>query len=218
VVEDKDAVGLPAPASAAGVINQEQGSGYIFSIGTLSPVPHTMGDDAESASRSMEVTVSRSSPTICDRSTLGPRGNRRSAMPLLAIGIGGVLLAACGDPNVQVQRHQVDEGFDLTKDLRIPVAEFHQKYGRMPRDNNEAGLVPPEVISGRYVSRVTVLESGGFEVTWSSKSPQHADPALDGATLRFVPTPTAPGRFDWTCASDTLPAQACPQTCSCTRK
>jgi hypothetical protein len=129
-----------------------------------------------------------------------------------------MLLAACNSANVDAQRHQVDEGFELTKNLRIPLSEFHQKYARMPRDNAELGLVEPDVLSGRYVSRVTVLEGGVFEVTWSSKSPHAADPALDGATLRFIPKPTGPGRFDWTCTSDTLPAQACPQTCACGSK
>ena len=102
--------------------------------------------------------------------------------------------------------------------MRKPVADYLATHGRMPRENADIGLAEPSLVTGKYVSRVEVSEGGIIEVTYSSRPPQSAVPALDGATIRFTPIASKAGLLDWKCDSDSLPQKFCPQACRCTKR
>ena len=78
---------------------------------------------------------------------------------MIVVAIVGIL-AASSLPNLQgrVVRQQVQEGLGFVAFARDAVQEFYTKKHRMPRDNAEAGLPPPDTIIGTYVTRVEIAD------------------------------------------------------------
>lgn len=72
------------------------------------------------------------------------------------------ILAAIALPAYQtyVIRSQVAEGLTLLGDARVGINEFHSRWGRMPADNGEAGLPPPDDMHGKFVRSIRVIEGG----------------------------------------------------------
>lgn len=72
------------------------------------------------------------------------------------------ILAAIALPAYRnyVIRSEVAEGLSLLGDARVGVNEFYSRWGRMPADNGEAGLPPPDDMRGNFVRSIRVIEGG----------------------------------------------------------
>jgi len=111
------------------------------------------------------------------------------------------ILAAIALPAYQtyVIRSQVSEGLTVADNPKDAVWGFVSSTGRMPTDNDSAGLPSPTSIAGKYVSQIDVA-GGQLTVTFSSTAPQRANAALNGKTLVLKPTlgPSL-GSITWEC-------------------
>ena len=73
---------------------------------------------------------------------------------ILFVVVFGGILAAIAIPAYQdyTIRAQVSEGLNLSGGAKAAVAEYYLDSGRLPADNNEAGLMDAHEINGRYTS------------------------------------------------------------------
>ena len=109
---------------------------------------------------------------------------------MIALAIIGILVAV-GIPQYQnyVARSQVAEGFSLAGGLKTAVAEYHSTTGVFPDGTTDAhsaiGIEASDVITGKYVTGVTVSNDGEGMITAIFGSGNHA-----GKFLRLTPEPT----------------------------
>ncbi|MHB8447347.1 MAG: pilin [Rudaea sp.] len=130
------------------------------------------------------------------------------------------ILAAIAVPAYQdyVIRSQVSEGSILADLGRNAMMEYFQNYSKFPTANASAGLPTPTSISGKYVSKVDLgTKPGVIEATFSSASPQVANPLINGKVLAFsAVTNGGVGSMVWHCANTTyttVPGKYLPSAC-----
>ena len=110
---------------------------------------------------------------------------------MIVVAIIGILVAV-GIPQYQnyVARAQVAEGFSLASGLKTAVAEYHSTTGVFPDGTTDAhsaiGIEASDVITGKYVTGVTVSNDGEGTITATfGSASQHG-----GKFLRLTPEPT----------------------------
>jgi len=123
------------------------------------------------------------------------------------------ILAAIAIPAYQdyIIRSQVSEGSTLADGAKTAVAEFYSNSGRMPAENESAGLSAAASITGTYVKSVEV-KAGIITATFSKSAPQKANTAIDGKTLVLSPV-TSAGSTSWTCSGGTVSNKYLPSSC-----
>lgn len=106
------------------------------------------------------------------------------------------ILAAIALPAYQdyVARAQVSEGFSLATGAKSAIAVYYGDRGSFPADNAAAGMAQPGSIRGKYVSSVTVGNTGSIDVLFSSSS----NAKISGQTLALEVT-DANGSLTWQC-------------------
>ena len=106
-------------------------------------------------------------------------------------------------------RNQISEGLNLSSGVAAAVNEFFQEHGRFPENNQEAGLVAPIQILGKYVISVAVgAGDGSITIEYGN----YADPIISGATLTLHATVKKP-RPTWSCRSDYIDSKYFPVNC-----
>ena len=117
---------------------------------------------------------------------------------MIVVAVMGIL-ATMAIPSYQqrVVRTQVSEALQLAQPLRSQILDFHRANGRFPADNAEAGLPPPELLIGNYVSGILVTD-GALHVTLGHHVNQH----VAGSVVSLRPflvegSPRSP--MDWGC-------------------
>ena len=128
---------------------------------------------------------------------------------MIVVAIIGIL-AAIAIPAYQdyTIRAQVSEGLSLAAGSKTAVAEYYQDRGVMPLGNAEAGVSAPNLINGKYVSTVTVL-NGAITVVYGGPGVN----ALLTGVLVMTPTPNT-GSISWGCTvGTTIPAKWLPSAC-----
>lgn len=121
------------------------------------------------------------------------------------------ILAAIAIPAYQnyLVRAQVTEGMSLSTGAKAAVWDFVANTGRLPPNNQSAGLAPSASISGRYVSSVDVT-SGLITVAYDM--PQ-TNVAIQNQVLVLSPA-IAGGSITWDCTDHTtLSGIYLPSTC-----
>lgn len=113
----------------------------------------------------------------------------------LVVAIMGILVAvALPAYSVYTQRAKLSEAMNLLEIGRLAVAEFHARWGVFPRDNESAGLAPPESYRGRWTRGLT-LQDGvvRLDTELEQKSPRvlYVRPAVN----KNYPT----GPLTWVC-------------------
>lgn len=121
------------------------------------------------------------------------------------------ILAAIAIPAYQnyLIRAQVTEGFSLATGAKAAVWDFIANTGRLPGNNQSAGLAGESSISGDYVSSVDVT-GGQIKVTFGHQ----ANTALNGQYLVLSPT-TGAGSITWNCGppNTTVAGEYLPSGC-----
>ncbi len=120
------------------------------------------------------------------------------------------ILAAIAIPAYQdyVIRSQVSEGLSLAEGAKTAVWDYVSNNGRMPSNNESAGLpATPESIAGKYVSSVTI--AGGL-ITVAYNTPK-SNSNLQSSTLLLSPI-THAGSIEWKCSATAKP-QYLPSSC-----
>lgn len=119
------------------------------------------------------------------------------------------ILAAIALPAYQdyLIRSQVAEGISLATGARAAVWDFVSNRGRMPPNNQSAGLPNPASIIGKYVTSVDAT-GGVISVAYGGQ----ANASITGQTLRLSPY-TAAGSIKWNCNSATLSGKYLPTSC-----
>ena len=118
------------------------------------------------------------------------------------------ILAAIALPAYQdyVTRSQVSEGISLATGAKVAIATYYADTGEFPPDNPAAGMSDPGSINGKYVSSVTVDDTGTISVVFSGS----ASAKISGQTLTMQVHDNA-GSLSWECGG--LPNNYMPSTC-----
>ena len=106
-----------------------------------------------------------------------------------------------------VIRSQVSEGSSLADGVKTAIGEFYNNYGRFPNsaaggtgsENQSLGLAAPRSIIGSYVGSVGI-HGGAIFAFYSSTTPFKANTNINGAHLKFTPTPNV-GSMSWVCSN-----------------
>jgi type IV pilus assembly protein PilA len=105
-------------------------------------------------------------------------------------------------------RAEVSEGMSLATSAKDAVWEHVTDKGQFPKDNGSAGLASPSSISGKYISKVTVI-NGQIVATFNSTT---ANANIHNATVVLSPITTV-GSVTWTCGGSTVQPQYLPSSC-----
>ncbi len=97
--------------------------------------------------------------------------------------------------NNYVAKSQVAEGFVLMGPAKNAVAEYCQNNGVHARDNLEAALPDPTMITGKFVDQVTVA-NGVIQARFGN----NANPDLHGKIVSLFPDGC--GSASWSCKTD----------------
>lgn len=122
---------------------------------------------------------------------------------MIVVAIIGIL-AAVALPAYQdyTIRSQVSEGLAMAAEAKAAVSEFRSSRGRLPPNNESAGMAPSQSIVGNYVSGISVGD-GGITITYGNNVNDTINGATLGLTARSAGT-TSP--LAWVCG-DAVPPQ-----------
>lgn len=127
---------------------------------------------------------------------------------MIVIAIIGIL-AAIAIPAYQdyVVRSQVSEALSLADGSKTAVAEFYSNTGRLPGNNQSAGLSQATSITGNYVTQVDAT-NGKIAVLLGNK----VNKAVNGSTLNLSAI-TGTGSTKWKCSSQDIANKYLPTNC-----
>ncbi len=74
----------------------------------------------------------------------------------------------------------IREDMQAVGSLRVAIAEYYMTTGKMPAQQSDAGLPPPEQYRGKTLKSATVLADGSIELAFDAAS------GVDGGRIRFV--------------------------------
>ena len=101
-------------------------------------------------------------------------------------------------------RYTVTEGLSLASAGKRAVSEFFAQNGRLPINNEEAGMADPESISGNSVDKVQIA-NGVITVTFSTTG-------IAGSTINLTPDSTG-DKIMWDCTGGDLENRYRPSSC-----
>jgi type IV pilus assembly protein PilA len=122
------------------------------------------------------------------------------------------ILAAIAIPAYQnyLIRSQVSEGIVLADGAKAAVWDFYGNNGKLPPNNQSAGLVSSASISGSYVSSVNVT-AGVIKVLFGGPK---ASSQLNNSAEYLVLSPTlGVGSITWSCTPSTVNPDYLPTPC-----
>lgn len=130
-------------------------------------------------------------------------------VPFILIAAVGIL-AAIAIPAYQdyTIRAQVFEGLNLSGGAKAAVAELFMDTGELADNNDTAGLVAADRISGTYVSSVAVT-GGDIVITYGNQ----AHTVINGNTLVLKPERRSENVLNWTCSSPSIAPKHLPAAC-----
>jgi Tfp pilus assembly major pilin PilA len=130
-------------------------------------------------------------------------------LPLAMIFIVGIL-AAIAIPAYQdfTIRAQVSEGLNLSGAAKAAVTDRFQSTGELAANNEIAGLLPANRLTGKYVSSVAV-DAGNVVITYGNQ----ANALIDGQTIVLTPEIQPNNLLNWACSSQSIRPAYLPAAC-----
>jgi len=123
---------------------------------------------------------------------------------MIVVAIIGIL-AAIAIPAYQdyTIRAQVVEAFSLASEIKPSIQEYRKVHGRMPANNDAAGVPEPQYLIGNFVTRIEVV-NGAIHVEFGNL----ANTILHGGVVTLQPlvvegSPESP--MSWRCGKRTIP-------------
>jgi len=101
-------------------------------------------------------------------------------------------------------RTQVMEGLNLAAELKAAVSTFKAVRGDLPATNEAAGVEPADSITGTYVTKVAIGDSGTITITYGNR----ANAAIKGNMLGLSPARNKADGLVWVCGTATPPPGA----------
>ncbi len=123
----------------------------------------------------------------------------------------GLWLAYVSQHNIYSPRAMVMEALNLGGGVKAAVAEFYADNGRFPADNAETGLSQSNLITGKFVSDVSVIANGVVQITLGGRE---LDETLAGKiiVLQAIVDKDSNG-ISWTCTAEHLAIRHLPRSC-----
>jgi type IV pilus assembly protein PilA len=106
-------------------------------------------------------------------------------------------------------RSKVSSGVILAAAAKAAVSEYYANTGKLPEDNNAAGLAPANNISNDYVTSVgigTVPSTRTITITYNK-------PELNPGDSILLRPEAGSGSMKWTCYSTTMKSTMLPSSC-----
>jgi type IV pilus assembly protein PilA len=121
------------------------------------------------------------------------------------------ILAAIAIPAYQdyLIRAQVSEGMVLAGGAKAAEWDFVSNTGRLPTNNESAGLATSTSITGSYVSSLDVAPAGKITVSFNTGK---ANVAIRSSTL-ILSAITQAGSITWSCSGGSLANKYLPSSC-----
>ncbi len=114
--------------------------------------------------------------------------------------MAGIAIPAYQDYTI---RAQVTEAFSLASELKGPIQEYRKERGKLPANNDAAGVPDADKLIGNYVTRVDVSD-GAISVTFGN----FVNQSIAGHILTLQPivvkgSPASP--MSWRCGYRGIP-------------
>jgi type IV pilus assembly protein PilA len=122
---------------------------------------------------------------------------------MIVVAIIGIL-AAIAIPAYRdyTVRSQITEGLNFAAAAKTSVSDSFISSGTWPTNNAEAGMGAAADIRSKYVTSVTVTNSGNITVVYGN----NVNSEVDTETLVFTPWTSPNGDVSWQCGDRTMPA------------
>lgn len=122
---------------------------------------------------------------------------------LMVVAILGILCAIALPAYLDyVYRAKVAESLLFLGDAKLSINEFHSRWGRLPADNNEAGLRSPEELRGQFLRGVSVID-GTMLASMDLGRDQNDQPIERTLTFRpWLNTKAHGSPIVWSCGED----------------
>lgn len=96
-----------------------------------------------------------------------------------------------------VKAAMYSEGFNLSTQVKLRVADHYVRHGIMPSDNSDVDLPPPKSLFGTTVKRVAVNRGGVLIVDFEDR--------IGSQSMTFTPSVSqVSGLLNWDCTSDSI--------------
>ena len=120
---------------------------------------------------------------------------------MIVVAIIGIL-AAIAIPAYQdyTIRTQVSEGMTLAAEAKASIGDFWANRGRLPGNNESAGLASAASYEGNYIESVTV-GAGHVNVVYGNK----VNAKINASTLTLRAGTNSAGQIVWLCGNTTVP-------------
>ena len=127
---------------------------------------------------------------------------------MVVISIIGTLAAIALPPYQDYTiRAKITEGIALATPLQKAVADYYDRWGKLPADNAAATLAAPKTYSARYVDSIEV-KAGVITVVFKNIRPVSSKES-DAPTLTLRPainTLNPTGAIVWSCSQSPVPS------------
>ncbi len=96
-----------------------------------------------------------------------------------------------------VKAAMISEGFSLTSQVKLRVADYYVRHGIMPSDNADVDLPPSKSLFGTSVKRIAINRGGVLIVDFEDR--------IGARAMTFTPAISqVSGLLNWNCTSDSI--------------
>ncbi len=96
-----------------------------------------------------------------------------------------------------VKAAMYSEGFNLSTQVKLRVADHYVRQGIMPSDNSDVDLPPPKSLFGTTVKRIAINRGGVLIVDFEDR--------IGSQSMTFTPSVSqVSGLLNWNCTSDSI--------------
>ena len=99
-----------------------------------------------------------------------------------------------GVGQIRARKEALTEGFRVADGVKTAYAEYYSNTGKLPTNNAEIGIQPPETYAGKSIKRIDVSERG-IVIAYNDET------GVDDGRVLLEPEPVD-GNMTWKCWSE----------------